>query len=323
MTDDAPLTFGTAGLRGPMRDGPGGMNVDTVVRTSWAVAHVLTDRGHSGATVVVGRDARHHSGEFALAAAEVFAAQGFSVILLPDPLPTPVLAYSVRRLAASAGVQITASHNPPADNGYKLYFDGGVQIVSPTDREIEAVIGTAPPAGDIAREPVLPTDTELARHYMQRAAGVRLGSAAARVALTPLHGVGGEVALEVLRQAGFDDVHTVATQFAPDPDFPTVPFPNPEEPGATDAVLALAAEVDADVAIALDPDADRCAVGVPDRGGVADALRRRNRLAAGRLPAVAARSRCRPRAASSPAAWCPRACWRPSPPTTAPATSRR
>ena len=112
-----------------------------------------------------------------------------------------------------------------------------------------------------------PTDTEPARHYMARAAGVRLGSAAARVALTPLHGVGGEVALEVLRQAGFDDVHTVATQFAPDPDFPTVPFPNPEEPGATDAVLALAAEVDADVAIALDPDADRCAVGVPADAG--------------------------------------------------------
>jgi phosphomannomutase len=267
MTDDAPLTFGTAGLRGPMRDGPGGMNVDTVVGTSWAVAHVLTDRGHSGATVVVGRDARHRSGEFALATAEVFAAQGFSVILLPDPLPTPVLAYSVRRLAAAAGVQITASHNPPADNGYKLYFDGGVQIVSPTDREIEADIGTAPPAGDIARQSVLPTDTELARHYIQRAAGVRLGSAAARVALTPLHGVGGEVALAVLRLAGFDDVHTVATQFAPDPDFPTVSFPNPEEPGATDAVLTLAAEVDADVAIALDPDADRCAVGVPTEAG--------------------------------------------------------
>ncbi len=112
-----------------------------------------------------------------------------------------------------------------------------------------------------------PTGTELARHYMARAAGVRLGSAAARVALTPLHGVGGEVALEVLRQAGFDDVHTVATQFAPDPDFPTVPFPNPEEPGVTDAVLALAAEVDADVAIALDPDADRCAVGIPADAG--------------------------------------------------------
>ena len=164
-------------------------------------------------------------------------------------------------------MQITASHNPPTDNGYKLYFDGGLQIVSPTDREIEAVIAAAPPAEDIVSEAVLPADTELARHYMGRAAGVRRGSDAARVALTPLHGVGGEVALEVLRQAGFDDVHTVATQFAPDPDFPTVSFPNPEEPGATDAVLALAAEVDADVAIALDPDADRCAVGIPTDAG--------------------------------------------------------
>jgi phosphomannomutase len=267
MTTDTPLTFGTAGLRGPMRDGPGGMNLGAVSTASWAVAQVLKARNLGGSTVVVGRDARHHSDEFALATAEVFAAEGFSVVLLPDPLPTPVLAFAVRKLDAAAGVQITASHNPATDNGYKVYFDGGLQIVSPTDREIEAAMSTAPAVERIARTAVLPADTELILHYLDRAASVRYGRAPARVALTPLHGVGGDIAVEVLRRAGFDDVHTVATQFEPDPDFPTVAFPNPEEPGATDAVLALAVDVGADVAIALDPDADRCAVGIPTPTG--------------------------------------------------------
>ncbi len=257
------LTFGTAGLRGPMRDGPDGMNITTVTIATWAVAKVLKDRCPGGSTVVVGRDARHHSAEFALATAEVFAAEGFSVVLLPDPLPTPVLAFAVRELRAVAGVQITASHNPATDNGYKVYFDGGIQIVSPTDREIEAAIGAAPRVADIARQQISPTGTDLAARYVERAARVRRGSASARVALTPMHGVGGTVALAALAEAGFSDVHVVAEQFDPDPDFPTVAFPNPEEPGATDAVLALAADIGADVAIALDPDADRCAVGVP------------------------------------------------------------
>ena len=267
MTLETPLTFGTAGLRGPMRDGPGGMNVAQVTVASWAVAQVLSDRGLGGAIVVVGRDARHHSDEFALTSAEVFAAQGFSVVLLPDPLPTPVVAFAVRKLNAAAGVQITASHNPATDNGYKVYLDGGLQIVSPTDREIEAAMASAPPAEQIARHPVLPADTELAMRYLDRAASIRYGDHPARVALTAMHGVGGVIAVEVLRRAGFDDVHTVAEQFDPDPDFPTVAFPNPEEPGATDLVLELAADADADVAIALDPDADRCAVGIPTPTG--------------------------------------------------------
>ena len=264
------LTFGTAGLRGPMRDGPDGMNVATVTRASWAVATVLTDRGRAGATVLVGRDARHHSAEFALATAEVFAAAGFTVLLLPDPLPTPVLAFAVRELAAAAGVQITASHNPATDNGYKLYFDGGIQIVAPTDAEIEAAIATAPPADAIARTPVQPVGTDLVHRYVERVAvsGRRHHPGAAlRVALTPMHGVGGQVALAALQRAGVDDIHTVTAQFDPNPDFPTVAFPNPEEPGAIDLLLALAADVDADVAIALDPDADRCAVAIPDRDG--------------------------------------------------------
>ena len=262
-----PLTFGTAGLRGPMRDGPDGMNIAVVTRATCALAKVLRERRLGGSTVVVGHDARHHSAEFAMATAEVLAAEGFSVMLLPDAMPTPVVAFAVRHLGAAAGVQITASHNPATDNGYKVYLDGGLQIVSPTDREIEAAMAAAPPVDRIARLAVDPAGTELAQRYIERAAGVRRGDGGVRVALTALHGVGGAIALSVLGRAGFDDVHVVGTQFEPDPDFPTVAFPNPEEPGATDALLALAAEVSADVAIALDPDADRCAVAIPDAGG--------------------------------------------------------
>ncbi len=260
-----PLTFGTAGLRGPVRGGPDAMNLAVVLRATWAVAQVLGKL--AGSAVIVGRDARHGSALFASATAEVLAAEGFSVLLLPDPAPTPVVAFAVRHTGAAAGIQITASHNPPADNGYKVYFEGGIQIVSPTDRQIETAMATAPPADQITRKPVEHTDTDLIDRYIERAAGVRRSAGSLRVALTPLHGVGGTVAVETLRRAGFDDVHTVAAQFAPDPDFPTVAFPNPEEPGATDALLALAAGVDADVAIALDPDADRCAVGIPTTSG--------------------------------------------------------
>jgi len=263
-----PLTFGTAGLRGPVRGGPDAMNVAVVLRATWAVAQVLKDR--VGSRVIVGRDARHGSAAFAVAAAEVLAAQGFSVTLLPGPVPTPVVAFAVRHTGAAAGIQITASHNPPTDNGYKVYLDGGIQIISPTDRQIEAAMAAAPPADRIAREPVEPdrnSATDLVDLYMGRAAAVRRSAGSVRVALTPLHGVGGAVAVETLRRAGFDQVHAVGAQFAPDPDFPTVAFPNPEEPGATDALLALAADVGADVAIALDPDADRCAVGIPTTSG--------------------------------------------------------
>lgn len=263
-----PLAFGTAGLRGPVRGGPDAMNVAVVVRATWAVALVLTERGLGGSTVVVGRDARHGSQQFALAAAEVFAAHGFSVITWEHPVPTPVVAFAVRRTGAAAGVQITASHNPPGDNGYKVYLEGGLQIVSPTDREIEAAMAGAPPADEIPRRPVQPADYALVDAYVARAAAQRRGTRGnPRVALTAMHGVGGQLALRALHTAGFDDVHAVTSQFAPDPDFPTVSFPNPEEPGAADALLDLAARVGADVAIALDPDADRCAVGVPTPAG--------------------------------------------------------
>jgi phosphomannomutase len=262
-----PLTFGTAGLRGPLRGGPNGMNLAVVLRATWAVAKVLKDRGMGGHEVVVGRDARHGSDEFALAAAEVLAAQGFSAQLMFTAVPTPVVAFAVRHGGAVAGIQITASHNPPSDNGYKVYFDDGFPIVPPVDEEIERAMADAPHADQIARHKVTPSGVDVVQRYVERAARVRHTHGSVRVAITPMHGVGGEFVLDAMVRAGFTDVHVVDSQFAPDPDFPTVALPNPEEPGATDALLALAADVDADIAVALDPDADRCALGVPTPAG--------------------------------------------------------
>ncbi len=262
-----PLTFGTAGLRGPLRGGPNGMNLAVVLRTTWAVAKVLKDHGFDGKPVMVGRDTRHGSEDFALAAAEVLAAQGFVVTLMFVAVPTPVLAFAVRHNRAAAGIQITASHNPPSDNGYKVYFEGGYPIVPPIDEEIERAVAEAPYADEIPRRPVEPAGIDAVQHYIERAAVVRHTHDSVRVALTPLHGVGGEFAMDALVRAGISDVHLVESQFAPDPDFPTVSFPNPEEPGAVDALLELAADVDAEIAIALDPDADRCAIGVPAADG--------------------------------------------------------
>jgi len=262
-----PLTFGTAGLRGPLRGGPNGMNLAVVLRTTWAVARVLKDRRLGGSHVIVGRDARHGSEEFALAAAEVLAAQGFPAALMFAAVPTPVVAFAVRHSGAAAAIQITASHNPPSDNGYKVYFEGGFPIVPPSDQEIERAVAEAPYADEIPRQRVEPTGVDLVQRYVDRAAHVRHTHGSVRVAFTPLHGVGGEFALDALVRAGFSDVHVVESQFAPDSDFPTVSFPNPEEPGAADALLQLAADVDAEIAIALDPDADRCAIGVPTPAG--------------------------------------------------------
>ncbi|MFJ8820011.1 phospho-sugar mutase [Amycolatopsis thermoflava] len=264
-----PLEFGTAGLRGPVRAGPNGMNTAVVVRTTAGVATWLTAHGKAGGIVVVGRDARHGSEEFATAAAEVLHAAGFDVRVLPRPLPTPLVAFATKHLGAAAGIQITASHNPPADNGYKLYDDVAIQIVPPADAEIEAAIAAAPGAISVPRKPgATVLGDEILDEYLYRVSQVpRSPHRGLRVAATALHGVGAEVLREALSRAGFTDVHLVAEQSAPDADFPTVSFPNPEEPGATDLLLALAAEVDADLAIALDPDADRCAVGVPDATG--------------------------------------------------------
>lgn len=286
-----PLTFGTAGLRGPVRGGPAGMNVAVVTRTTWALGTWLLAGSPVGTpTVVLGRDARHGSEAFFQAALEVLTALGISVVPLPEPGPTPWVAFGVKHIGATAGIQITASHNPRADNGYKVYVADGAQLAAPADKEIEALIRSAPPANAIARQsphtahnnpgqknpgqknaadsiPAAYLDRIVARSAPAPRPDPISNNRPLRIALTPMHGVGGAVAVEALNRCGFTDVSVVEEQFAPDPDFPTAPFPNPEEPGATDLLLALAERIDADIAIALDPDADRCAVGVPTPDG--------------------------------------------------------
>jgi phosphomannomutase len=278
----APLTFGTAGLRGPLRAGPAGMNLTVVRRAAYGIGSYLMGAGERGGTVVVGYDARRRSAEFAADAAGVLAAQGFSVLLSTEPRPTPLTAFAVRELRAAAGVQVTASHNPPQDNGLKVYLRGGAQLITPQDARIEQAIAAAPAArsidvigtaggplviGPVSAGSVRPWPDSIADDYLGRTATLARSAHAGTdmpVALTPMHGVGGEIAVKALHLAGFSNVHVVSEQAVPDGGFPTVPFPNPEEPGATDLLLALAARTDAAVAVALDPDADRCAIGVPD-----------------------------------------------------------
>jgi phosphomannomutase len=264
-----PLTFGTAGLRGPMRAGPNGMNVAVVRRAAAGLAAYLRGTARHDAHVVIGYDARHGSHRFAVDSARVMAAAGLRVELLGGVLPTPVLAYAVRARQADAGVMVTASHNPARDNGYKVYLGGpaadpasGAQLVPPQDALIEAAIAAAPPASQLELADRFQTlGPEVRRDYLDAITGLSLvADREVRVAYTPLHGVGGAVMLDAFAQAGFDAPEVVAAQAAPDPDFPTVAFPNPEEPGATDLLLELAARTGADIAIANDPDADRCAV---------------------------------------------------------------
>jgi phosphomannomutase len=224
--------------------------------------------------VVIGFDARHRSDVFAADTAEIVQGAGGQALLLPAPLPTPVLAYAIRALGCDAGVMVTASHNPPQDNGYKVYLGDGSQIVPPADASIAAAIDQAA-AGALSAIPRDDGYTRLgeevrAAYQAAVVETVEPGPRALRVVHTSLHGVGGELVAAVLAQAGFGDVRPVPEQERPDPDFPTVPFPNPEEPGAMDLALALAAEVGADLVVANDPDTDRCAVAVPD-GMPADA----------------------------------------------------
>ncbi|MBW3085356.1 putative phosphomannomutase [Austwickia sp. TVS 96-490-7B] len=272
-----PLTFGTAGLRGAVGAGQTRMNTAVVTQATAGLTRYLLDTVGERPRIVIGCDARRGSHEFRTAAAQVVAAAGAVPMLLPEQLPTPVTAYAVRALNADAGVMVTASHNPPADNGYKVYLGGraadgdgcGVQIVPPADAEIARRIAETPGAGAIplSEDGIEEVPMQVVEDYVTRAAALRGSTqpAAARIILTPMHGVGGATAQEVLRRAGFTDVHIVAEQADPDPTFPTVPFPNPEEPGAIDLALRLAADVDAHVVIALDPDADRCSVAIPLR----------------------------------------------------------
>ncbi|MEO8261348.1 MAG: phospho-sugar mutase [Pseudolysinimonas sp.] len=272
---DGRLDFGTAGLRGELGAGPTRMNRVLVAQAAAGLAAYLLTR-EPNPTVVIGYDGRHNSAVFARDTAELMHAAGVQATLLPRLLPTPVLAFAVRHLRASAGVMVTASHNPAADNGYKVYLgggDGGSQIVPPADAEIQAAI-LAVARGSVADLP-RSTGYAMAREgvvdaYRAATAQVaRPGAPAAslRYVYTPMHGVGLETARAVFADAGYPDMHVVPAQAKPDPDFPTVSFPNPEEPGAMDLALALAADVDADLVIANDPDADRVAVGVKEDGG--------------------------------------------------------
>jgi len=262
---DGTLEFGTAGLRGALGAGPNRMNRVVVLRAAAGLAAYLPSRG----SVVVGYDARHLSDTFAEDTAAVMSGAGLDVWLLPRPLPTPVLAYAVRELGCVAGVMVTASHNPPQDNGYKVYLGDGSQIVSPADAEIAAKIAEV---GDLASVPrgtgwkVLGED--LLDRYLDTVAGLAEdGPRDLDVVYTPLHGVGGTAVAQVLETAGFEPAQVVPEQEEPDPDFSTVAFPNPEEPGAMDLALALAQERGADLVVANDPDADRCAAAAPTPTG--------------------------------------------------------
>ncbi len=260
------LEFGTAGLRGPLRAGPNGMNLAVVTKAAAGLVGWLAARGTRG-PLIIGYDARYGSKAFAEQTARVATGAGRDALVLPRPLPTPVLAYAIRKLGGAAGVMVTASHNPPQDNGYKVYLGDGAQIVPPVDREIEAAIQAVRRIADVPLgEPGEVLGDDIVASYVDGAVTV-LDPDTSRdlaVAYTPLHGVGAAVLAAAFARAGFARPAVVPEQAEPDPAFPTVAFPNPEEPGAIDRVVALATANGADIAIANDPDADRCAVAIPD-----------------------------------------------------------
>ncbi|MCZ9884923.1 phospho-sugar mutase [Arthrobacter sp. B2a2-09] len=267
------LGFGTAGLRGALGAGPNRMNRVLVAQTAAGLADYLRTTLDSP-SIVIGYDARKNSSVFARDTAEIMAARGVDTTVLPRELPTPVLAFAVRHLDASAGVMVTASHNPAPDNGYKVYLGGhhgGAQIVAPQDRDIAAAIdnATATPVTDYQRS----TDYRIAPEsvvdeYIRLTAKRGIpGTSRPKVVYTPLHGVGWETARQVFADAGFDEPLAVPEQQHPDPRFPTTAFPNPEEPGALDLAFAAAKEYGADLVIANDPDADRLAAAIPSHHG--------------------------------------------------------
>jgi phosphomannomutase len=289
------LAFGTAGLRGAVAAGPNRMNRAVVRAATAAVAGWLLGSGPGGPnlrirhSVVLGCDARHRSAEFASEAAGVLAGAGLAVHVLPLPCPTPLLAFAVRHLGAAAGVMITASHNPAADNGYKLYLSDGAQVVPPADAEIEErIAGLGPlsliPVADAGSPLITHHGDEVAQAYLDAVVAVGAGAASGTgaaglardrpeltVVYTPMHGVAGDLMLRAIGQAGFAPPHVVTAQAEPDPNFPTVAFPNPEEPGALDLALADARRLGADLVVASDPDGDRLAVAVPHPAEVSGA----------------------------------------------------
>jgi phosphomannomutase len=269
---DGRLQFGTAGLRGEMGAGPNRMNRVTVIRAAAGLAAFLTEQHGPGATVAVGYDARHNSRQFAEDTAAVMAGAGHKPRLLPRALPTPALAFSVRHLAAQAGVMVTASHNPARDNGYKVYLDDGSQIAPPNDALIAARIDAVGPLESVPRgaigalvaEDVIDAYVARSRELLTPAVGRDV-----RIVHTAMHGVGWELFRRVLMNAGFPEPLAVLEQATPDPDFPTVAFPNPEEAGALDRAIDLASaqREPVDAILANDPDADRLAVAVREPSG--------------------------------------------------------
>ncbi|MFF5500883.1 phospho-sugar mutase [Streptomyces roseolus] len=262
------LQFGTAGLRGELGAGPMRMNRSVVIRAAAGLAAYLKAKGQAGGLVVIGYDARYKSEDFARDTAAVMTGAGLRAALLPRPLPTPVLAFAIRHLGAVAGVEVTASHNPPRDNGYKVYLGDGSQIVPPADAEIAAEIAAVRALADVPR----PEDgwevlgEEVLEAYLARTDAVLTPGSprSVRTVYTAMHGVGKDVLTAAFARHGFPPPALVAAQAEPDPAFPTVAFPNPEEPGAMDLAFEVARAVDPDIVIANDPDADRCAVAVPD-----------------------------------------------------------
>jgi phosphomannomutase len=270
------LQFGTAGIRAALGAGPQRMNRLVVRQTAAGLAADLLAQVPDAATkgVVLGGDARHGTKEFVEDFARVFAAAGIKTMRFTEPIPTPVVAYATKRLDVAAGICVTASHNPPADNGVKVYWGDGAQIVPPMDGRIAAAIDHAALSATV----LTPLDHELCTlidakivddyvagvHALDPHTSTPAERASLAVVITPMHGVGGELAMRILREAGYTNVTPVAEQFVPDPDFPTVSFPNPEEPGALDLAFALARNIAADLIVANDPDADRCALAVPD-----------------------------------------------------------
>ena len=273
---NGPLQFGTAGLRGTVGPGESRMNLAVVIRATAGLCEVVKRHATGTPTLVVGCDARYGSSEFAAAACRVASAAGVRVLALPQANPTPLTAFSMLHFDADAGVIVTASHNPAPDNGYKVYLGGtvaqgdgrGVQIVPPFDAEIAAAIEAAPPADEVPMNDDLVEAVDPREEYVACASALASGEASARedlrIVLTAMHGVGAAITSRVLAEAGFSNVSLVAAQADPDPDFPTVPFPNPEEAGALDMAMEQAREQGADLIIAVDPDADRCALAVPD-----------------------------------------------------------
>ncbi|MFJ3796923.1 phospho-sugar mutase [Streptomyces sp. NPDC090088] len=264
------LQFGTAGLRGELGAGPMRMNRAVVIRAAAGLAAYLKTRGQGTGLVVIGYDARHKSADFARDTAAVMTGAGLRAAVLPRPLPTPVLAFAIRHLGAVAGVEVTASHNPPRDNGYKVYLGDGSQIVPPADAEIAAEIQAIASLHDVPRPDAgwETLDDAVLEAYLARTDAVLSPGSprTARTVYTAMHGVGKDTLLAAFARAGFPAPALVAEQADPDPDFPTVAFPNPEEPGAMDLSFAKARESDPDLIIANDPDADRCAAAVKQDG---------------------------------------------------------